>query len=418
MKESIVPTSSRGTSSRIYSGLAAWFHQLARKAVFAKLKRLKVGKITIIEQNQRFVFGSHGLDAVIHVLDHRFYASLAFGGSIGAAESYMLGFWSVDRLTDLVRIMVLNREVLMEMEKGLALFMQPVQKLLHWRRRNTPEGSLRNIAAHYDLGNEFYGLWLDRTMTYSCNIFETGEATLEEAAIAKYDRICRKLSLGAADRVLEIGTGWGGFAVYAAKKFGCAVTTTTISQKQYSYTKDLVEREGLSGKITLLSKDYRELRGQYDKLVSIEMIEAVGHQFLDSYLAACSRLLKVDGLMALQAIIISDQAYESQLRNPDFIKRYIFPGSFIPSISAILQSVARVTDMRLFDLEDITPHYARTLRTWRERFLANKEPVRAMGFPQSFIRLWDYYFCYCEGGFMERYIGDVQMIFSKPGWRP
>jgi cyclopropane-fatty-acyl-phospholipid synthase len=217
--------------------------------------------------------------------------------------------------------------------------------------------------------------------------------------------------------VLEIGTGWGGFAIHAAKKYGSRVTTTTISRQQYDYVKGLIEREGLSDRVTLLFEDYRNLKGTYDRLVSIEMIEAVGHQFLDAYLRACSCRLTADGLMALQAIIISDQAYKAQLRNPDFIKRYIFPGSFIPSISAIIHSVAKATDMRLFNLEDITPHYARTLRTWRQRFFANIDAVKMLGFGESFIRLWDYYFCYCEGAFLERYIGDVQMVFAKPAWR-
>jgi cyclopropane-fatty-acyl-phospholipid synthase len=329
----------------------------------------------------------------------------------------MLGFWSADDLTALVRIIVLNQRVLTDMERGLALIMRPIQFLMHWRRRNTPEGSLKNIAAHYDLGNEFYRLWLDSSMAYSCNIFEKEDATLEEAAIAKYERICRKLALEPGHHVLEIGTGWGGFAMHAAQKYGVRVTTTTISKRQYDYAKELIEKAGLSDKITLLFEDYRNLKGTYDRLVSIEMIEAVGHQFLDEYLRTCSERLKADGLMTLQAIIISDQAYKAQLRNPDFIKRYIFPGSFIPSISAIIQSAAKTTDMGLFDLEDITPHYARTLRTWRQRFFAAVDTVRALGFGESFIRLWEYYFCYCEGAFLERYIGDVQMVFTKPAWR-
>ena len=417
MKETIAPDQSSILQGSRYSGFPALLIRIARYAVFSNLKKLEIGRITIIEKNQRHDFGKGGLAAVINISNPGFYLDAAFGGSVGAAEAYMLGFWSVDDLTALVRIIVLNRRVLVEMEQGLAMLMRPIQVLMHWRRRNTPEGSLRNIAAHYDLGNEFYRLWLDPTMTYSCNIFERENATLEEAAAAKYERICRKLALGPEHHVLEIGTGWGGFAIHAAKKCGSKVTTTTISKQQYDYAKELIERKGLSDRVTLLFEDYRNLKGTYDRLVSIEMIEAVGHQFLDAYFRACSCRLKADGLMALQAIIISDQAYKAQLRNPDFIKRYIFPGSFIPSIAAIIQSVAKATDMRLFDLEDITPHYARTLRTWRQRFFANIDAVRMLGFGESFVRLWDYYFCYCEGGFLERYIGDVQMVFAKPAWR-
>ncbi len=417
MKITIASDQSSACKDSEHSGFAAVLNRIARQAVFANLKKLEYGRITILEKKQRYDFGKGGLTAVIDISNPRFYAEVAFGGSMGAAEAYMLGFWSVDDLTVLVRIIVLNRKVLIDMERGLAISMRPVQFLMHWRRRNTLEGSLRNIAAHYDLGNEFYRLWLDQSMAYSCNIFEKEDATLEEAAIAKYERICQKLALSPEHHVLEIGTGWGGFAVYAAQKHGVSVTTTTISKQQYDYAKELIEREGLSDKITLLSEDYRKLRGTYSRLVSIEMIEAVGHQFLDEYLRTCSERLKKDGLMALQAIIISDQAYRAQLRNPDFIKRYIFPGSFIPSISAITKSAAKTTDMRLFDLEDITPHYARTLRTWRQRFIANVDTVRALGFTESFIRLWEYYFCYCEGAFLERYIGDVQMIFAKPNWR-
>jgi len=417
MKDTFIPEHTTTADRRLRSYSARVLHQLARKAVFSNLKKLKWGRITLVDNGSRHDFGEGELSATVHVSDPEFYTDLALGGSIGAAEAFMSGFWTVDDLTTLVRIMVRNREALADMEGGLALIMKPVQVLRHRCRRNTPEGSMRNIAAHYDLGNEFYGLWLDRTMTYSCNIFEREDATLEEAAVSKYEKIGRKLNLKPSDHVLEIGSGWGGFAIHAAKKYGCRVTTTTISRQQYDYARERIRREELSDRIELLFEDYRNLKGYYDKLVSIEMIEAVGHHFLDVYLEICSNRLKPDGLMALQAIVIEDRAYKAQLRNPDFIKRYIFPGSFIPSISAITQSVAKATDMRLFDLEDITPHYARTLSIWRKRFLANIDAVRSLGYPESFIRLWEYYFCYCEGGFLERYIGDVQMVLTKPGRR-
>jgi len=417
MKETIVPTRSERADHNTGFGFSRIFHRLARRAVISNLEKLEYGRVTLIDGDSHHDFGKNGLRATVHVSNPAFYADLALGGSIGAAEAFMSGCWSVDDLTALVRIMVRNREALLGMERGLAAIMKPVQALRHWRRRNTPEGSLRNIAAHYDLGNDFYRLWLDRTMTYSCNIFEKEDATLEEAAISKYERICRKLDLQPADHVLEIGSGWGGFALHAAKNYGCRITTTTISRQQYDYAREQIRREGLSDRIELLFEDYRNLQGTYDKLVSIEMIEAVGHHYMDTYFETCSRRLKPDGIMALQAIVIEDRVYKAQLRNPDFIKRHIFPGSFIPSISAITHSVLKATDMRLFGLEDITRHYARTLNAWRKRFLAGVDAVRALGYPESFIRLWEYYFCYCEGGFLERYIGDVQMVFTKPGWR-
>ena len=418
MKETIVPARATPGVRVVPSGMTGVVTRMARRAVLANLEKLEFGRITLVDDKARRDFGKGGgLSATITISDPRFYSDLAFGGSLGAAEAYMSGFWSADDLTTLVRIIVLNRKVLAGMEGGLAVATRPIHGLLHWLRKNTREGSKRNIAAHYDLGNDFYSLWLDRTMTYSCNIFERAEATIEEAAAAKYERICRKLALGPEDHVLEIGTGWGGFAIHAAKNFGCRVTTTTISRQQHDYAREHIRQEGLSDRIELLFEDYRNLAGTYDKLVSIEMIEAVGHHFLDAYFRACSDRLKDDGVMALQAIIIMDQVYEAQLRAPDFIKRYIFPGSFIPSISAIARSVAEATDMRLFDLEDITPHYPHTLRTWRERFFAIVYAVRALGYPESFVRLWEYYLCYCEGAFLERYIGDVQMIFTKPGWR-
>jgi len=415
MNGSVIPSQPTPGMRIVPVGLAGTLTGIARRAVFSHLAKIERGAITVIEVDERHTFGGgDDLHATITVLDPAFYTDMAFGGSIGAGESYMAGFWSADDLTTLIRIIIMNRRVLMDMEGGLAKITAPLHWLLHALRKNTKEGSRKNITAHYDLGNDFYSLWLDKTMTYSCNIFERADATLEEAAIAKYDRICRTLRLKPNDHVLEIGTGWGGFAIHAAKNYGCRVTTTTISRQQHDWAKERIAREGLSDRIELLFEDYRDLKGKFDKLVSIEMIEAVGHQYLDKYFHTCSERLKGDGMMALQAITITDQVYESHIRNPDFIKRYIFPGSFIPSISAITWSVARSTDMKLFHLEDITPHYARTLRTWRERFFANIDGVRKLGYPESFVRMWEYYLCYCEAGFQERYIGDAQMIFTKP----
>jgi cyclopropane-fatty-acyl-phospholipid synthase len=292
-----------------------------------------------------------------------------------------------------------------------------LHKLFHLLHKDTRRGSLINIAAHYDLGNEFYGLFLDETMTYSCGIFERPESTLQEASLAKCERICRKLDLGPQDHVLEIGTGWGGFAVYAASRYGCRVTTTTISKAQHDAALERVRNAGLTERVTLLFKDYRDLSGKFDKLVSIEMIEAVGHHYLNTFFRCCSNLLSERGTMLLQSITIEDQAFERHTRQVDFIKRYIFPGSCIPSVTAMAKALAESTDLRLVHLEDITPHYARTLRAWRERFFGNIHKVRQLGFSDTFIRMWEFYLCYCEAGFTERYLGDVQMLFAKPSCR-
>ena len=391
---------------------------IARKAVLSLLTKLKHGRITLIEDNQPYSFGEESstvsLKANISVHHLQFYSRILFGGSIGAAEAYMEGLWSADDLTAVMRILALNQKAFADMEKGLARLTAPLYKLYHSARKNTKGGSRKNILAHYDLGNDFYALFLDKTMTYSCGIFERQDSSLREASEAKYDRICRKLNLKTSDQVLEIGTGWGGFAMHAARNYGVHVTTATISDEQHQFAQNRIKAAGLEGRITLLKSDYRDLSGKFDKLVSIEMIEAVGHHFYATFFQTCSRLLKDDGIMALQAITIGDQIFNRHKRSVDFIKRYIFPGSCIPSITAISNAIAKATDLRLVHLEDITPHYARTLREWRRRFFGNIDKVRQMGYSDTFIRMWEYYLCYCEGGFAERYIGDVQMLFTKP----
>ena len=281
-------------------------------------------------------------------------------------------------------------------------------------RRNTLQGSRKNIAAHYDLGNEMFALFLDDTMMYSCAIFEHPQMSLQQASIEKLERVCRKLELQPGDHLLEIGTGWGGLALHAARHYGCRVTTTTISHEQYRMALQRVEQAGLGDRITVLCEDYRNLSGEYDKLVSIEMIEAVGHAYFDTYFEQCSRLLKSDGLMLLQSITIADQRYAAAKRSVDFIQRYIFPGGCLPSVAVLSDSVARNTDMRMLHLEDIGPHYATTLKRWRQRFMARLDSVRALGYPEEFIRMWEYYLCYCEGGFRERAIGTVQVLLGKP----
>ncbi len=326
----------------------------------------------------------------------------------------MEGHWSCDDLTTLVRILARNRDSTSAMERGIGRLGLPLMRLSHALRRNTRFGSARNIRAHYDLGNDFFELFLDPTLTYSCGVFESDDATLEEASIAKYDRFCQKLDLGPGDHVLEIGSGWGGFAIHAAGKYGCRVTTTTISHEQWRIARERVAAAGLADRVAVLECDYRELEGTYDKLVSIEMIEAVGDRYLDTFFRVCSERLRPDGMMGLQAITTPDQFYAAHVRSVDFIKRYIFPGGSLISVRRVADAIARVTDLRLFQLEDITPHYARTLHSWRERFIVNLDQVRALGYPEQFVRMWEFYLCYCEGGFLERVIGDVQMVLTKP----
>ena len=395
---------------------------LARRVVRARLASLQNGQIVVTENGRHESFGAvtddQPLTVQLTINDPRFYSDIAFGGAVGAGESYIQGFWSCDELTTLVRILVKNRDVLLDMDSGTAHLTRPLQKMFHWLNRNTRDGSRRNISAHYDLGNDFYALWLDKRMMYSSAIFERVDMSLDAASAAKLDRICRKLSLSPDDHVLEIGTGWGGFAIYAAENYGCRVTTTTISRQQHDFAKDAIARAGLQDRITLLQSDYRDLDGQYDKLVSIEMIEAVGHEYHDTYFRKCCELLKRDGLMLLQAITIADQHYERAKKTVDFIKRYIFPGGCLTSVTAMSSTLTRVTDMRIVDLDDIGPHYATTLRHWRERFFDNIDRVRGMGFSEEFIRMWQYYLCYCEGGFLERAIGNVQMLMMRPDARP
>ncbi len=414
MKQGIVPTATEAARAPEMSVLT----RLARRLLIARLGQLRHGRLRLVESDWQESFGApsslHPFDVRIEVLDPRFYSDAVFAGTVGAGEAYMNGYWRCDDLTALVRLMVVNRHLMNDVDSGWSRLSEPLLKLAHGLNRNHKHGSRRNIAAHYDLGNRFFELFLDESMAYSCGIFARPDATLLEASTAKFDAACSKLGLRPGQHLLEIGTGWGGLAVHAARHYGCRVTTTTISREQHDWAREQVARAGLEDRITLLLEDYRDLRGEYDALVSIEMIEAVGHQYLDTYLGRCSALLKPDGAMLLQAITIRDQFYRQALRSVDFIQRFIFPGSFIPSVQAITASLARVTDLTVFHLEDIGPYYARMLRVWRERFLERRAEVRALGYPETFVRMWEYYLCYCEGGFEERQLGDVQMLLTKP----
>lgn len=395
-----------------------YLQRFAARRMRERLAALREGSLTVSEAGERVFFGRKtapvDLSATVYVHDPRFWTAAAFGGSVGAGAAYMKGYWSADDLAAVLRVILRNRAVLDEIDAGLARLLTPVNRTLHRLRRNTLTGARRNIEAHYDLGNEFFALMLDPTLMYSCAVFDRPDMTLEQAQYARLRRLCDKLRLGRDDHLLEIGTGWGTFAIYAAQQYGCRVTTTTISAQQYACAHERIRAAGLGDRVTLLQKDYRELAGRFDKLISIEMIEAVGHQFYDQYFAQCARLLKDDGLMLLQAITIADQRYEEARRSVDFIQKFIFPGSNIPSITAMMNSVTRATDLRLLHLEDLGVHYAMTLSRWRANFLQHMPEVLRLGYAEDFARLWEFYLCYCEAGFAERALGDVQMLLAKP----
>ena len=398
---------------------ARGLERVLRGRLLAQLRELRDCQLRLVDADGDLVLGRAAIDpadtlhATIRVRDPGFYRQVASNGSVGAGEAYMDGLWDCNDLVSLVRILVRNRDRLDAMETGFARLGGFAMRLLHALQRNTRGGSRRNIAAHYDLGNELFALFLDQNLMYSSAIFASPNESLEVAQRRKLERICRKLELSPSDHVIEIGTGWGGFALHAATHYGCRVTTTTISREQHERAAQRVQQAGLGERITLLQRDYRDLDGRYDKLVSIEMIEAIGHQYLDTYFAQCNRLLGEHGMALIQAITIEDHRYEQALHSVDFIKRHIFPGSFIPSTSAMQGAIAR-TDFRLFNLEDIGPSYALTLRNWRQRFLAQLDRVRELGYPERFMRMWEFYLSYCEGGFLERSIGDVQLLLTRP----
>lgn len=358
-------------------------------------------------------------DIVVHVevTDPAFYRLVAANGSVGAGEAYINGLWHCDDLVGLVRLLVRNRDLLDGMETGLARLGGLAMRGWHALHRNTRADSRRNIAAHYDLGNEFFRLFLSDDLMYSSALWVGADDTLEAASTRKLETLCRKLDLKPTDRVVEIGTGWGGFALYAAQHYGCHVTTTTISREQYELAAQRVAGAGLKDHVTLLLDDYRDLSGQFDKLVSVEMIEAIGAKHLEAYFAQVGALLKPDGLALIQAITIEDHRYAQALKAVDFIQRHVFPGAFIPSVQAMLTAKTRVTDLGLIGLEDFGDSYARTLRAWRARFTAHLPEVRAQGFDERFIRLWEFYLAYCEGGFRERSIGVSHLLLAKPGYR-
>lgn len=397
------------------------FERLARKSLFRLLEEIEGGTITLTEGLRTFRFGdfqqineaAHPVHVQINVTNPAFYKMILLRGSIGAGEAFMLGFWQTPDLTNAIRLICRNMEQLERMDGGFTTLGLLAQKFKHWLSPNTLRGSKRNIHAHYDLSNELFEYFLDSRMMYSAAVYPDSNTDLEAAATYKLHKIGEKLELSSEDHVIEIGSGWGGLAIYLAENFGCRVTTTTISHEQYQYAKSRIAEKGLESQITLLEKDYRLLEGEYDKLVSVEMIEAVGHQFLPTYFAKCNALLKSGGKMLIQAITIPEQRYEYAKRNVDFIQRYIFPGGSLPSIEVILSNTGKRTRLQMEQLEDIGLDYATTLKHWRERFMRNPSDIIRMGFDEYFIRLWQFYLSYCEGGFMERAISTHQLVFRK-----
>jgi cyclopropane-fatty-acyl-phospholipid synthase len=390
-------------------------------------KRLVLSRLDGLGSGELVVAGAHGeirlgrpapdrLRVRVTVHRDRLWRRVAMGGLLAATDAYLDGDWDADDLVALSRLFARDFARTSSLDAGLARLRQPLARLRDALARNHRAGARRNIAAHYDLGNDFFARMLDPTMSYSCALFEHDDASLEEASIAKMDRLCRKLDLHAGDRLLEIGSGWGGLAIHAATRYGCRVTTTTISRERHAWATERVREAGLDDRVTVLLADYRDLTGRYSKIVSVEMIEAVGAEYFDTFFRTCADRLVEDGLLAIQAITVADQRFDAARTAPDFIKRHVFPGSCIPSTAVLLTSTSRVSDLRLVHLEDLTPHYARTLAAWRANLEQHRDDVARLT-DERFRRLWDFYLAYCEGGFRERHLGLVQMVLARPAWR-
>jgi len=412
---SIIP---KEQSKSVTKSKMSWLDRIAKDLLFSKLSKIKQGYLRLEYEGQIIEFGIKNpdmpLNARIHINDSACFKAIVFGGEPAAGKAYVDAWWSSDSVIDVLRLLILNREVMFSLDADLGLFARYAFSALHFLRKNNRLGSKKNISAHYDIGNDLYALFLDPSMMYSSAYFSADIEHLEDASMNKLRVICEKLDLNENDHVLEIGTGWGGFAIYAAKNYNCRITTTTISDEQHDYAEKCIEKEGLKDRITLLKQDYRELKGTYDKLVSIEMIEAVGHQYMDNYFEVCSQRLKPNGIMLIQAITISDYIYKDYLRSVDFIQKYIFPGGCLTSMHAMLDSVSRKTDLSLFHSEAFASSYAKTLDLWHQRFISNSDKVLALDYPPSFIRLWEYYLKYCQAGFEECVIDVQHLCFKKP----
>jgi len=408
-------STTNGTTNLVRSGR---LDRLAKRIVLGRLSNLARGEIVIEDDGGRQRVGEQdGLSVTLQIHDPRFFRHAVLGGTLSVAESYLNGEWDCDDLTGLFRIFIRNSDAADRLDGPLTRLAGWGNRLYHQWHANTRHGSRRNIQAHYDLGNDFFQLWLDETMAYSCGIFKDASTSMRDASVEKFDRVCRRLDLQSNDEVLEIGSGWGGFALHASENYGCHITTTTISPSQFEATSQRLRAAGVSHRVQLLQQDYRDLTGQYDKLVSVEMIEAVGHRYYETFFRKCGTLLRQDGSLMLQAIVMPEGRYDQYLKSVDFIQRYVFPGGCLPSLGALLTAAGRASDLRLVSVEDFAPHYAETLRRWRQAFHARLDDVRQLGYPERFIRLWDYYLCYCEAVFEERHVGLLQIQFDKPQCR-
>ena len=389
--------------------------RIARWLLFRLLSGIREGALTVREGAQTCHFGdpAAALRAEVHVLSSGVYRRVLTGGSLAAAEAWMDGEWESQQLTPLLQILARNGQVLGRLERGFRLLGKPVERLRHWTRRNSRAQAKANIAAHYDLGNDFYAHFLDDELLYSSALFTDDGQDLTQAQRAKMARLCERLALTPGDHLLEIGTGWGAMAEYAARHYGCRVTTTTLSQEQFQWANARITRAGLQDRVEVLLCDYRDLTGQYDKLLSVEMIEAVGQRYLPAFFRTCQARLRPGGRMAIQAITIQDQRYRGYSKNVDFIQRYIFPGGFLPSITAMNELMTRHTDFVVRDLFDMGPDYARTLAHWRQRFIHAWQDIEKLGFDDRFRRMWLYYFGYCEAGFNARTISVVQLTAER-----
>ena len=390
-----------------------------RSLVLKRLKSLTGGTLSIVEtydsQERVFRFGrASDLDASINVRSPKFFKKAAIGGGLGFADSLVDGDWDSDDLTSIVRIFIRDMRSRQQKELGVFGLRNLLARCFEYTRRNTKAGSKRNIHQHYDLSNKFFSMWLDPTMTYSCGLFRSENDSMHQASINKIDMACSKLDLQSTDHLVEIGTGWGALAIHAAKNYGCRVTTTTISNEQYELARQRIADAGLSDRIEVLQRDYRDLGGKYDKLVSIEMIEAVGHSFMANFFTKCNSLLKQSGLMLLQGITIVDQMYRDYVKNVDFIRKYIFPGGCLISTASLLETTRTNTQMRLLQLDDMAPHYAETLRRWRQAYIEQWGEIKKLGFDDRFDRMWRYYLSYCEAAFEERQVNVQQFLFAMP----
>lgn len=383
---------------------------------------MTLGRLTmVLPDGNSYIYGegANGPEAFMRVTDADFFRKCVLFGDVGFGESFVDGDWESDDVAKVIEWMIVNVEnnpVLMadKPKSSPVNFLKIFNKIQHALKANTKSGSRKNISDHYDLGNDFFRLFLDPTMAYSSAYFRNFKETLEQAQINKFDVLCQKLKISARDHVLEIGGGWGGFAVHAARNYGCRVTTITISREQYDYMNRRIKQNGLESQVDVKFMDYRDVRGKFDKIVSVEMIEAVGHKFLKKFCMQCHDLLKKDGLLGLQMILSPDNRYDSFRKNVDWIQKHIFPGSLLPSMQVIQQSLRQTGALMLHDYEDMTPSYAQTLNMWRERFNRNLESVRALGFDDMFVRKWNYYKCYCEAAFKTRNISVVQAVFTRP----